>query len=165
MVINTIIVSHNIRVFGDKIIITCPNHGEFEQIVYSHMSGFGCSECRNDLLSKKYRKSLDQFISDATKVHGNKFDYSNVEYLNSRTKIKIRCEKHGEFEQLPQSHLSGRGCPTCKESKGENKIREFLLVCRIQFEPQKKFTDCRDIRPLPFDFYLPDYNCCIEFDW
>jgi len=51
----------------------------------------------------------------------------------------------------------------CKESKGEKQIRLYLESKKINFTPQYRFDDCKNIRPLPFDFYLPDYNCCIEY--
>lgn len=56
------------------------------------------------------------------------------------------------------------GCPVCSRSKGELKIESFLLEKSILFKPEYKFTDCRDINPLPFDFYLPELNTCIEYD-
>ena len=148
----------------NNVIIICPEHGEFKQCAYSHIKGSNCPKCRNKNLSEKYRTSLSTFINKAQLKHGNKYDYSNVVYTNGKTKIDILCQKHGIFKQIPEAHLQGKGCPTCKESKGENKIRQFLLECGIRFEPQKRFKDCRDKRPLPFDFYLPDYNCCVEFD-
>ena len=54
-----------------------------------------------------------EFIEKAKKIHGDKYDYSKVEYKNTRTKVRIICPVHGEFWQTPSSHLSGRGCPNC----------------------------------------------------
>lgn len=54
-----------------------------------------------------------EFMQKAKQLHNNKYDYSNVIYVNSRTKVKIICPSHGEFEQLPSSHLQGNGCPKC----------------------------------------------------
>jgi Zn finger protein HypA/HybF involved in hydrogenase expression len=149
---------------GKNIIIICPIHGEFEQKVNIHLLGSGCPKCGNIKKSEKNRKSHNKFIIDAQNVHGDKFDYSEVRYLNGRTKIKIKCKSHGIFEQIPQSHLIGRGCPVCNESKGELKIREYLEKNNIEYVHQKRFKDCKDKRPLPFDFYLPKHKCCIEFD-
>ena len=70
----------------------------------------------------------------------------------------------GVFEQTPASHLKGSGCPRCKNSKGENKIYNYLNDKKIVFETQKSFVGCRNINPLFFDFYLPKYNMCIEYD-
>ena len=60
------------------------------------------------------RKTTEEFIEQAKAVHGNKYDYSKVEYKGSHTKIIIVCSKHGEFEQDPNSHLQGRGCKKCQ---------------------------------------------------
>ena len=95
----------------------------------------------------------------------NKIDYSLVEYVNCTTKVKLICKEHGIFEQLPDNHLSkGVGCPSCNESHGEREISILLENLNIKFERQKKFDNCKDKRKLPFDFYLPDFNMCIEFD-
>jgi very-short-patch-repair endonuclease len=121
--------------------------------------GKGCPGCgRWSLLNTKI------FIERSIEKHGKKFDYSQVEYINARTKVKIICPKHGVFEQTPQSHLSGNGCPTCLESKGEKKISLFLDSNKIKFIREKSFEKCRDKNPLLFDFFLPDFNTCIEFD-
>lgn len=63
---------------------------------------------------KKYRyNTLEQFIEKARKVHGNKYDYSKVEYVNNHTKVCIICPTHGEFWQIPSGHISGKGCCMC----------------------------------------------------
>lgn len=148
----------------NKILIICPHHGKFYQTAYSHSKGAGCTKCRSKKLSEKYSSSLDDFKTKANKIHSNSYDYSNVIYINGKSKIKIRCLKHGIFEQLPQSHLRGRGCPICRQSKGEEKVRNFLIENNIVFNQQHKFDDCRKLRPLPFDFYLPMYRVCVEYD-
>jgi hypothetical protein len=96
-------------------------------------------------------------------VHKNKYNYDKEKYLNSKNKIEIVCEIHGVFSQSPTEHLSGCGCPKCNSSKGENKIRCYLIDNNIYFEEQKKFPDCRNLRSLPFDFYIPDLNILIEY--
>lgn len=99
-----------------KIKIICPKHGVFEQTPNNHLRGCGCLSC--SFLNKASAK--EQFIEKARKVHGNKYDYSLVDYKNNYTKIKIICSKHGVFEQAPDCHLRlGAGCPHCKSSKGE----------------------------------------------
>ena len=142
-----------------KIEIICPEHGIFKQKLSAHLHGNGCQNCGG---SKK--STTNEFINNAKIKHGNKYDYSLVEYKNNKVKVKIICPKHGEFEQTPNNHLSSQGCQICKESKGEKKIRTYLLKIGVNFNQQHKFDDCRNIKPLPFDFYLPDYNVCIEFD-
>lgn len=97
-------------------------------------------------------------------MHGDKYDYSLVKYKNAHTKVKIICPLHGEFKQTPNCHVIGSGCPTCNESKGEKEIRTYLKENNIKFKQQKSFPDCKYKYPLRFDFYLPEYNCCIEFN-
>ena len=99
-----------------KIKIICPDHGIFEQKPNNHLTGQGCLIC-----SGKHTKTTSEFIELAKNVHGDKYDYSLVKYVNNNTKVKIVCKIHGIYEQEPNSHISGkRECPSCKKSKGEN---------------------------------------------
>lgn len=145
-----------------NVIITCIKHGDFEQKAYSHLNGRGCRKCFFEL----ERTSLIDFINKANIVHCNKYDYSKSIYVNARSPISIICPFHGEFWQIAGTHLSAHGCPFCNSSKGESKIREYLINNKIRFEEQKYFKKCLSIynKRLLFDFYLPDYNLCIEFD-
>jgi hypothetical protein len=59
-------------------------------------------------------------------MHNNYYNYSKVNYINSFTKVLITCPIHGDFEQTPSSHLSGRGCPKCKRSNGEILVAKVL---------------------------------------
>ena len=93
-----------------KICIICPEHGEFWQAPYAHLKGNKCPECFID--SKKSNK--EEFIKKAREIHGDKYDYSKVEYVNSHTKVCIICPEHGEFWQTPNNH-SKYGCPECKK--------------------------------------------------
>lgn len=98
-----------------KVTITCPEHGDFEQTPNSHLSGKGCIEC-GKLKSIRRRKepfSTERFVEQAKQVHGDTYNYDKVAYDTSRTPIKITCEDHGDFEQVPLNHLQGCGCPVC----------------------------------------------------
>jgi hypothetical protein len=99
-------------------------------------------------------KSLERFVNKANITHKNKYDYSLVDCKNVSGRVKIICPIHGEFNQIVNNHLRGAGCPSCNESKGEKNIKEFLIKHEINYEPQKKFIDCKYKEPLPFDFYL-----------
>lgn len=144
-----------------KVKIICPIHGIFEQNAANHLVGRGCKKC--DVFNRTV--TLDEFVLKSNKIHNNKYDYSLVEYVNNETKIKIICPIHGIFEQTPLNHISQKqGCPICKESRGEKEISEILKNLNIKFEREYKFEDCRNKNLLPFDFYLLDYNSCIEFD-
>lgn len=76
------------------------------------------------------RKTTEQFVQEAMKIHGNKFDYSLVDYKNKNTKIKIICKNHDVFEQLPSNHLQGKGCLKCRgyDKTNDDIIREFREV-------------------------------------
>ena len=95
-----------------KVKIICLKHGVFEQEVTSHLSGHGCSLCSG---SKK--SNTLTFIKKAISIHGNEYDYSNVKYINAKTKIDIICSIHGIFKKTPNKHLNGQGCPKCSYMK------------------------------------------------
>ena len=151
-----------------KVIIICPKHGEFKQIPKDHLNGHGCLKCQHEKLAKEQTLTLDEFIKRAKEIHGvEKYDYSEVNYINYQTKVIIICRKHKKpykFSQTPHNHLNGVGCPKCRASKGEITISNFLIKNKIEFEEEKWFKNCRNKFPLPFDFYLPQYNLCIEYD-
>lgn len=143
-----------------KVKIFCPKHGEFEQKASGHLSGKGCFSCfNNNKLS-----NTSEFINKSVLAHGNTYKYTNVDYINDKTKIAITCPIHGDFKQKPSNHLMGQGCPKCNESKGEREIRLYLELEKIKYLTQHKFPDCKHILPLPFDFYLPEQNLCIEYN-
>jgi hypothetical protein len=97
-----------------KVKIVCKEHGVFEQRPTRHLCGDGCPKCNGGVISNR-----EEFINKANIVHNNRYDYSLINYINSQTKIKIICKKHGVFEMKPNSHLLGQGCNTCAI---ENKI-------------------------------------------
>jgi len=132
----------------------------FKQRASYHLSGGGCVKCYNS--SQIFTN--DEFIEKSKKIHGNKYDYSKVKYIDSRLKIIIICKKHGEFEQNTHSHLSGFGCPTCRESSMEKNISKILDKLNVFYERQKKFDNCKYKQKLSFDFYLPNNNICIEYN-
>lgn len=144
-----------------KVKIICPIHGEFEQIAGNHLRGAGCMKCRDLKHSKKIISDKETFIKKANKIHNNFYDYSLVNYINSRIKVKIICPKHGVFEQTPKAHLQNEGCPKCNSSKGEREIRNYLKSKNIIFEEQKKFED---LNKLSYDFYLPEEKLLIEYN-
>ena len=143
----------------DKVKIICPDHNIFEQTPSQHLSGNGCHICGG---SKK--KDTEEFIKESNIIHNFKYDYSLTEYKNAKTKVKIICKYHNIFEQTPSHHITGVGCPSCCDSKGEKEIRIFLISNDIKFSQNKRFSKCKDKTPLPFDFYLSDHKTCIEYD-
>ena len=123
------------------------------------MNGCGCSKCYGNQkkTTEVFKEELFNLVKD---------EYSLLsEYINNRTKVKIKhnvCNKI--YEVTPNLFLYGRRCPYCKSSSCENLIEKYLKENKIDFEKEKRFNDCRDKLPLPFDFYLEDYNLCIEYD-
>ena len=103
-----------------KVCIICPEHGEFWQTPHNHENGQGCPKCaiekNRKLQQEKCERAKCTFIERAKKVHGNKYDYSKVEYIDALTKVCIICHEHGEFWQRPNMHLCGNGCPLCDKS-------------------------------------------------
>ena len=96
-----------------KVCIICPIHGKFWQTPHNHLKGQNCPKCANIVRGNFFRDSQEEFIKRAKQIHGNKYDYSKVVYINNRTKVCIICPEHGEFWQIPYSHLQGFGCSLC----------------------------------------------------
>lgn len=147
-----------------KIKINCPIHGLFEQTPDNHLHGKGCKKCYFDKLKELYTLTNEEFIEKANLVHENFFIYKLSAYKHNNIKVKIICPTHGEFEQTPSNHLSGKGCRKCSSSKGQSKIRKILKELNLKFTEEQIFEGCKNKLPLPFDFYLPEHNICIEFD-
>ena len=153
---------------AEKVIVKCRTHGEFLISPNNHThnnKGKGCPYCTG-----RY-KTTEDFIKEATAVHGDKYDYSKVVYVNATTKVDIICKKHNFlFSQTPNNHCNnkhnpqGKGCPICSSSKGEIEISKILTENNIRHIQEHKFDDCKNINLLRFDFYLPEHNTVIEFD-
>lgn len=142
--------------------IICKQHGSFIQNAHSHLQGHGCPICRNESHPKKY--TTKTLIEKFKSIHSDLYDYSKVNYYNYTSPVEIICKIHGVFKQTPKKHLMGQGCPMCKKSHGEQLIQKFLTENNISYQPQYRFKNCKYNKILPFDFYLPAHNICIEFD-
>lgn len=151
-----------VRGVDTKVIIICPIHGEFEQTPYKHLQRQqGCPECGKIQRGLSHRISVETFLERAKATHGNKYDYSKVEYTGVDTKVCIICPIHGEFWQTPYVHTSmGCGCPVCNRSKLEEEIAKLLDSENIIYEYRKRDFDwlCR----MELDFYIPNLNVAIE---
>lgn len=160
------------NVLNDKCIIICHEkdrdgneHGQFMQSCSSHLNGNGCPKCAQIARNKHLAKTSENFIEDARKLHKDcKYDYSNVEYVNRNTLVKIICQKHGEFLQKPMDHLKGHGCPICgiSSSAAENDIVKFLYnlgVCGEIIERDRRLLKSREI-----DILLPKFKLGIEYN-
>ena len=135
----------------------------FEQTPCQHLRGRnGCPLC-----SPNPKYNQETFIEKCKKIHQNKYDYSLVNYKNSKTKVKIICKKCGDvFEQKPNDHIQGHGCPNCRfmNPKNEAIIFDWLKLNNYLFERNKKFKDLKDKKLLSYDFYIPSKKLLIEYN-
>jgi len=107
-----------IKTHRDNIIIICSKHGPFEQKLSNHLNGSGCKTCGLNSMANKNKSTIEEFIEKAKKIHGNKYDYTNVDYKNVHTHVKIKCISHNIiFDQSPRNHLIGYGCVHCGNEK------------------------------------------------
>lgn len=116
-----------------KIGIICKTHGEFKQDFYTHLNGSKCPKCRG------YNKSTLYFIEECSKVHNNEYDYSNVEYTGSHSKINVLCKVHGSFEVKANNHLNGQKCYKC--SIGLKSLDEYKRDLNIIFDYKYNYDD------------------------
>jgi very-short-patch-repair endonuclease len=143
-----------------QVLIICKEHGEFTQIPDFHINRkCGCPKCSNNV-----KLDTQTFIEKAIKIHGDKYVYSKVNYINSITPVLIICKKHGEFIQIPDIHIYQKcGCPSCinkTEFKFYEKIKEIYPTIKRQY----KVEWCKNKLRLPYDFVIEDYNIIIELD-
>lgn len=135
---------------GNKMTVICPIHGKFEVGISTHFYGAICPKCLKEIIRKKFSKTTEEFIQDAMKVHGDKCDYSEVNYVNWKTKVKIKCNICGHiFYQTPNSHLKGACCPKCA-IKNRAKLSSLTTEEFIQ--------RAVDLNGEDYDYSLVDYK-------
>lgn len=146
----------------------CPYHGEKKARISNFIQGKGCPDCAKDNNRISFQLSFDEVEQRIESLGGtliNKEEYVNIAEKN----LKIICPECGEVFITSLRNFTQHGGQVCEnclgsESNGERKIRYFLENNNIQFEQEKRFHDCRDINPLPFDFYLPESQTVLEYD-
>lgn len=164
------------RLVGDQYTVISPYINAKTQITFRHeecgheylaepstfLKGHRCPQCA----VQRKRKGAAQFASEIERLVGD--EYSVIgDYVNNRTFIDLRHARCGEVYRVrPSNFLMGDRCRRCSESKGERAIREFLLERSIPFSPQFRISDCRNLRPLPFDFavHLTEGDVLVEYD-
>lgn len=100
-----------------KVTIGCPEHGEFDQTPNEHRRGQRCPDC-SGRRSSKATVGGARFEAQAAAMHGGRYDYSAVKYVDQHTEVTILCRTHGPFAQRPTNHLvtvSPSGCPDCAD--------------------------------------------------
>ena len=151
-----------------RVLYECPKHGVHETKAYTLFDRHKCIECSCEENGENCRKSVDDVYNDFANFGGillNKEDYTGWNDKN----LKVVCMECGEVFVTSYCAFTIRGgqlCPKCSSirSRGEHKIKEYLEKKNIDFDMQYRFDDCRTKVPLPFDFYLRQYNTCIEYD-
>lgn len=142
----------------DKVLVRCRKHDiAFSVAPLNHLhpvSPTGCPACGRERQAGFHAMGAKEFAERARRVHGDQYDYGEVEYVNNRERVAIRCRHHGIFMQSPYAHLSKSGCPVCSGSRMERRIYRALESLGVSFAPQHTFSDCRRINPLPFDFAI-----------
>ena len=115
--------------------VRCKKCGTIRYTNANNIYRFGCKHCASIAIGNKTRSNTEEFIKKAKLVHGDKYDYRDVEYYNCKTPVKIICPKHGEFWQNVNHHLQGQGCPECWNEKigniNRSSTEEFINKSRI----------------------------------
>jgi hypothetical protein len=109
------------------ITIICPIHGEQSMYVYSHLRGTGCAECGKEISGPK-KSVTDEFIAKAIGVHGVRYVYTDVDYIDSGTKVNVICKEHGVFHVTPKNHVAGSNCPSCDT---KNRLTQEEVISRF----------------------------------
>lgn len=120
----------------EKVCIICPKHGEFWQTPHNHCHGQNCPLCA----IKDKTGNTNIFIAKARTIHGDKYDYSKVEYVDARTKVRIVCPIHGEFLQRPDIHLSGSICPKCSNDNRMNGLGFYMELSKKKHGDKYDFS-------------------------
>lgn len=169
-------IERSIAIYGDRydysllnytksykeVTIICKEHGSFQRVATDHLSGWGCRLC-----SENCQLSKNEIVLYFNEKHQNKYIYNIDNYVNLNSIIGVFCETHGWFYMKAEYHKYGMGCRVCSnlcKSKGEKSIETLLLYNNIEYETEKTFDGCVYKNKLRFDFYLPSYNICIEYD-
>lgn len=138
--------------------VICKKHGEFWKAPRNILK-YECWKCSYEKRAKNYTLTTEEFIGKAQKVHGDKYDYSESIYEGTKIPIIIKCPIHGRFTQIPNDHLSGKGCSVCNESHLERTVKKILDENNIKYIWQYK---PEWLGKQSLDFFLPEYNMVIE---
>lgn len=160
------VLDNNFKIIGEYtgshsyIKLKCKNNHEFSVMPTSFYSNPRCSVCE-----KKYyprtKERLEKILKD---------NYPKYKIVSENNKeVLINCPIHGNFKKTYGQVINNLcQCPTCSlkiiQSKGASKVEKYLNNNKISYIKEKKFKNCKDKLFLPFDFYIPEKNICIEFD-
>ncbi|MCD8206614.1 MAG: hypothetical protein LUD72_01610 [Bacteroidales bacterium] len=146
------------------ITLVCPDCGATWRIMpHNHLRGRGCPVCAQKKRGEAQRGTCESFKEKAMRLHGDKYNYDDVRYVDSATKVWIHCNQCGiNFEQTPNHHLNGCGCPACafRNSRGEEEVAEY--VGSLGFEVVRSKWDI--VKRKEIDIYVPEKKLAIEYD-
>ena len=146
-----------------RFLIECPCSHQYEvNFIKFKNSNRRCPICQDQTFTYDYVKEY---------IESQGYELLEEEYINTGTEMKLKHKKCGSilyttFHSFKNGKDGGKRCLRCKEKiyKGEEKVKQYLDNMNIDYIPQKRFNDCRDIQPLPFDIYIPSLNLAIEYD-
>lgn len=146
----------------EKVAIICREHGRFMQTPNKHLMGRGCPKCARQALSILKQATTAEFIEKARAVHGDRYDYSRVDYKGWQSLVEIVCPEHGSFMQKAGVHLMGCGCRECglRSSDGEREVAEYVESLGFGVERNTK----KVIPPYEVDIFVPERGLCIEYN-
>ncbi|MDW6058168.1 hypothetical protein SAZ11_08700 [Streptomyces sp. FXJ1.4098] len=152
-----------LRRTDEPVAIICSVHGAFDQTPHDHVGGgCGCPKCA---CRGRLTYANDDWINRSRAVHGDLYDYSELNYAGQDVKCRVICATHGTFHVTMSNHIYNRsGCPLCFGSKGERLVARVLDDLGVSYSPEWSHPTCRSSQPLLFDFYLPSFEALIEFD-
>jgi len=113
----------------DPIKVICHKHGEFKMPAGKLLKGSNCPTC----VVERKTNDIEHFISKAKKVHGILYDYSRADYITAHKSIIIKCKTHGHFEQTPNNHIRGQGCPLCGEINRQLVNKDPNTACIVYY--------------------------------
>jgi protein-arginine kinase activator protein McsA len=148
------------------ITIICPEHGAFRQMAKLHITKNnpqGCPKCGQVTSIDKRRTSTENIIQQAVKAHGNKYDYSRMEYKSMLEPVEIVCPTHGSFWQRMSDHLYNKcGCPSCQRfvSKGEDNVAAWIESLGFKVERNNRIL----LGGREIDIYIPEKRVAIEYN-
>jgi len=151
---------------NEKVMIICPKHGEFSILAHTHLNGHGCPVCLSEAREALEKDGEEGFLRVSKEVHGDKYDYSGMDYVDSKTAVKIICPKHGEFWRYPLAHMMGEGCHQCSRvvNRFEKEVGEFIESLGFEIERGSR----RVIEGKEIDILVPSMHFgveCNSFGW
>lgn len=141
------------------IVILCPEHGPFEQVATYHLDGNGCQRCAHNA-----RVDAAEFLRRATESHGDRYDYSRLQYRGTLKPAEIVCKDHGPFWQIPKFHMTGSGCPACAtaltSSRGERDVADWIADLGVEVVR----NDRQALGGFEIDIWIPEHRVGIEYN-